>query len=309
MGGESIETARITPTGLAGDRRYAIFDVESGNIASAKSPRKWRKLLHCSARYLEEPDFSNGVKPIEITFPDQTRVTSVDPKIDEKLSRLFEREVRLTTDYDVQPKSELIWRVLPGQEATEWTEHRKVKVEGTNDVVLFELGGMVPKLAGNGNFQDLAPVHIMTTATLRRLAALSLLDSFDHRRYRPNILIDTDETGFVEQSWLNRMLKIGETRMIVSIPTPRCVMTTLSQDGLETDRKTLRAIIKFNTLELEQMPGRWACAGIYANPCGDYVLSKSDPVDMSSSRVSPEIANAMIGSLGQQPKFQHQAVP
>lgn len=308
MGGEAVETARVTPTGIAGDRRYAVYDVESGNVASAKSPRKWARLLHCAVRYLEEPDFSNGIKPIEISFPDQSTMVSTDPGIDAKLSEVFEREVRLVADYEIQPKSELIWRVVPGQEATEWTEHRKVKVEGSTDVVLFELGGLVPKVPGNGNFMDLAPVHILTTATLRRLSALSSLDSFDARRYRPNILVDTDRVGFVEQTWIDRMLSIGPARMLAALPTPRCVMTTLAQAGLQTDRKSLRAIIRYNTLELARMPGRWACAGIYANPSGYDVISRGDPISVSSTEVRPEIARAMKESCAAEPAYQRRSV-
>src|SRR4051794_6558906 len=52
--GESLDTANVGYAGLAGDRRYALQDVETGTIAAAKNPKKWAKLLTMHASYLEE---------------------------------------------------------------------------------------------------------------------------------------------------------------------------------------------------------------------------------------------------------------
>ncbi|MFE0513791.1 MOSC N-terminal beta barrel domain-containing protein [Streptomyces sp. NPDC058964] len=50
MPGERIRAAEVTERGLAGDRRPALVDRETGKVAGAKNPRLWRPLLTCAAR-------------------------------------------------------------------------------------------------------------------------------------------------------------------------------------------------------------------------------------------------------------------
>jgi len=45
MLGQRIEAAEVTARGLAGDRAYALLDVESGRVVSAKIPRHWRGMF------------------------------------------------------------------------------------------------------------------------------------------------------------------------------------------------------------------------------------------------------------------------
>ena len=45
MQGEQVDWSAVTERGLVGDRAYAILDRETGHIASAKHPRKWRCLF------------------------------------------------------------------------------------------------------------------------------------------------------------------------------------------------------------------------------------------------------------------------
>jgi uncharacterized protein YcbX len=45
MGGESLDAVEVTPTGLLGDRAYALIDRETGRVVSAKRPRRWAGIL------------------------------------------------------------------------------------------------------------------------------------------------------------------------------------------------------------------------------------------------------------------------
>ena len=45
MQGVEFDVATLTERGLIGDRAYAIFDKETGCVASAKHPRKWGRVL------------------------------------------------------------------------------------------------------------------------------------------------------------------------------------------------------------------------------------------------------------------------
>ncbi|HET9690205.1 MAG TPA: MOSC domain-containing protein [Acidimicrobiales bacterium] len=122
----------------------------------------------------------------------------------------------------------------------------------------------VAMAAAGAGFVDVAPLHVMTTATLRRLAELDPESTFDVRRYRPNFLLDVDGDGFVENDWVGRVVRIGAVALRVTIPTMRCVMTTLAQPGLGAERSTLRTIAAHNRVEIPGL-GTWACAGSYAD--------------------------------------------
>jgi uncharacterized protein YcbX len=96
-------------------------------------------------------------------------------------------------------------------------------------------------------FFDCGSVHIISTATLRELAARWPEGRFEIRRFRPNLLIDTDQEGFVENSWVGRTLSIGsEVRLLITGNTSRCVMTTLAQSGLPKDLSILRTAVQNN---------------------------------------------------------------
>src|ERR1700722_6206904 len=53
MMGERVETMVVTEHGILGDRAYALVDESTGNLGSAKNPRKWGVLLSCKARFAE----------------------------------------------------------------------------------------------------------------------------------------------------------------------------------------------------------------------------------------------------------------
>ncbi len=85
-----------------------------------------------------------------------------------------------------------------------------------------------------GSFFDLFPVSVLTTSTLDQLTKLEPGSSFDERRFRMNVIVETKEAGFVENNWIGRELAIGDAiRLNVALPDPRCVMTTLAQDEPE----------------------------------------------------------------------------
>ena len=60
---------------------------------------------------------------------------------------------------------------------------------------------------------------------------------------RPNLVVETDEAGYVEESWVGRRLTVGDQVVLaVRGPMPRCVMLTLPQRGLPPDGQLLRTV-------------------------------------------------------------------
>jgi uncharacterized protein len=261
MLGESLERCRIDERGLVGDRGYALVDVETGTVASAKVPRWWAGLLGFSARCAGEP--GPGAPPaVEITFPDGSVHHTGDADIDAALSAAVGRQVRLAATPPAGATFEEVWPDIDGLAPQGVIDATRVREEETGEAVSrFDLAAM----ASQPSFVDLAPVHLLSLATLDRLRELAPGATFDERRYRPNVVLDTGGSGFVENDWPGRAIEFGGGASVtVSIPTMRCVMTTLPQGELPRDVDTLRTIAKHNRVDLPDL-GTWACAGAYAN--------------------------------------------
>ncbi|MGD8191686.1 MOSC domain-containing protein [Brevibacillus ginsengisoli] len=89
---------------------------------------------------------------------------------------------------------------------------------------------------------DEGPVSIITTSALRMLSE-QLGEPVDPRRFRANILMDTEGTGYIEDNWVDRLIQVGPTVALrVVAPLQRCVMVNNTQEELQQDARVLRAI-------------------------------------------------------------------
>lgn len=88
---------------------------------------------------------------------------------------------------------------------------------------------------------DAKPLHLITTATLNDMAESTHLD-FDVRRFRPNILVGTNEFKRIEDSWVGRTIRIGTIHVSVVKTVKRCVMTTLPQPTLPAAKGIFEAV-------------------------------------------------------------------
>jgi uncharacterized protein len=225
MMGEQLGSTRVSEQGLIGDRSYALIDRATGKIASAKNPRKWPDMFKFSAALDAAPNGS-GIPPVRITTPDGIEIVSGTDEADRVLSKALDREVMLQSKVPETPSLEEYWPDM------ENLAHRE---EVTDEA-------MPPT-----TFFDCAAVHLLTSATLRRFGELYPEGSFELRRFRPNIFLDSPEEGFVEDSWIGRTLAIGpEVRLLITQSTGRCVMTTLAQGNLPKDLGILRSAAQHN---------------------------------------------------------------
>lgn len=260
MQGEQVDEAPIGTAGLVGDRAYAILDQETGKVASATHPKLWPGLIACRASFVESPRPGRDVPAIRIELADGTAVRSDATDVDAVLSRFFGRPVELAR---AAPKDLTMDQFHPDIENLDPEGHRNELTETKVGAALFnELG--TPSPLPEGSFLDLAPVSVITTSTLDRLRALQPDCTFDVRRFRMNVIVNTTEPGFVENDWLDRTLHFGDdVRLCVAMPDPRCVMTTVAQPGLPLDPAILKSLVKHNRLEVAGW-GLYPCAGVYA---------------------------------------------
>lgn len=260
MGGEQLEAAEVTETGLLGDRAYGLIDTETGKVVSGKSPRRWPEIMQCRATFIEQPGPGEEPPAVRITLPDSTTLTSADPDADEVLSGFLGHPVRVVRS---SPEGFTIDQYHPDLEGLDPEGHRDTTVEAKLGSALFaELG--FPSAVPLGSFLDLFPVSLITTSTLDGLTRLAPASRFDERRFRMNVTLATAGSGFAENEWVGRAIAIGDAvRLRVSIPDPRCVMTTLPQGDLTGDTDILRTLTRHNRLEVGGT-GLRPCAGVYA---------------------------------------------
>lgn len=226
--GEPLESADVTERGFGGDRVAALADGD--HIASAKHPAKWALLLQAHARVID-----GGVR---VMLPDGTSTSDADPDFEELLSCYVGRPVRYLTR---RPADAVVER-LPGYEVG-----ADAPIEGT-------MAAAAPE-----GFFDYAPLHLVTTATL------AVLGDADARRFRPNLVLAVPGSGFVENDWVGRRVRVGAAVVLdVIIATPRCVVPSLAHDDLPFSADAVRAAARYNRLDVGQRTPS-PCAGVYAS--------------------------------------------
>jgi uncharacterized protein len=265
MLGEDVDAGDVTFTGLAGDRQLAVVSRATGKIASAKFPRLWRDLLTLSAASADDLAMDGAVR---ITLPEGKIVWSSDAGADAALSDLLDQPVTLTAT------------PVPGA-ALDRAVPEAVLRDGVDAQVpaeLMEIGGGGPP----GTFVDFAPLHLLTTSTLDRIAELIPDGRADLERYRPNIVIRTAAAGFTENDWLERTLRVGEDLVLrVIARTPRCAVPTLAHGALPRDPDALRVLARHNRVEPLDSLDPEPCAGVYADVLRPGRIRTGDPVRLA----------------------------
>jgi uncharacterized protein len=264
MLGEDVDAGMVSRHGLAGDRRLAVVSRTTGKIASAKFPRLWRDLPTLSAC----ADDTAGEGAVRITLPGGKTVWSTDADADAVLSELLDEPVTLT---DTPPPGAVLDRAVPEAVLRDGV-YAQVPAE------LMEIGGGGPP----GTFVDFAPVHLLTTSTLDRIAELSPYRRAHLERYRPNIVIRTTGPGFTENDWLGRNLRVGDELVLgVIARTPRCAVPTLAHGGLPRDAEALRVLARHNRVQPLEGSDPEPCAGVYAEVIRPGRIGTGDPVRLA----------------------------
>ena len=240
MQGLAVQSLRIGPTGIEGDRRRAIVDLATGRVMSAK---RTADLLFAHA------------SDDTITLPDGTLLDVDAPDIDDILSNWLGREVTLrSAEHSRQASYEMTFD--PPDDSSEY----------------FEIP--IP----DGTFLDLAPVHLVATATLDACAGLRPDLDWSPRRFRPNLILRAEGEAFVEDTWSGRQIAIGTAVLHVSQPTVRCAMPLRPQPALGPDEPALgRQAELFRALS-DLNPAMPNHLGAYANVVTPGSVSVGDAV-------------------------------
>jgi len=207
-----------------------------------------------------------------VGFPGGTTLAMDDPELPGRLSAFFGRTVSVATSPPPGAGYEELWAGELKDGAPPYLGMETEVIDGEE----FIDGGAF--MRGNNNFFDFGALHVVATASTNQLATQAPGSRFDPRRFRPNIVIDAPDVGFKEAEWRGRTITIGDVRLTVGIPVPRCVMTTLAQGDLPADREVLRTISKFNAVDLLGTGTPYPCVGSYADVAVGGEVAVGDPV-------------------------------
>lgn len=206
--GERVDRVAFGPRGMEGDRRLGVVEVASGHVLSAK---RVHELLDAEAR--------TTPSGIEIRVPGGEWLPAPSAAAGAAVSGWLGLDAR------VEPP--------PADTALPFTMSFNIDDE-TQDV--FEWAGPA------GTFVDLADVHVLTTASIAAAAAEHPEGAWAVDRFRPTVLIEADDDGFVEDAWVGGRLRFGGVEVVADQPTIRCPMTTRPQNGLPRDLDVLKTI-------------------------------------------------------------------
>ncbi len=242
MRGESLDEAWVTERGIAGDRVWAVRELQHGGIMSA---RTFPFLLELRA-YWERDPVSGQDARIKIDLPGGGEIRPDDPEAPTVLSNILHRRVTLERVRVERPSEAELKAIMRGEA---YPPHR--------------------------DFFDEEVMHLVATGTLEFMRTLQPGSDFDPRRFRANVYIDTgrEADGFIEDRWLDGILQIGDHVQIIGMrPAIRCAMTTHPQAGLPHDVNILRTAWQFHQ----------AYVGVFAAVGAPGRIRLNDPVFLAS---------------------------
>lgn len=258
MLGEAIDRTRVDGSGFANDRRFALVDIATGKIASAKLPHKWGRLVELHA-CCEGP-------AVAVVFPDGAKIVVGDQILDERLSSFLGRDVKVI---DQRRDGMALDRADPEALA--------------DDIHAIETSATllpISQAAPLGGFFDFAPIHIIPSASLARVRDISQSGQSDVARFRPNIVIDCDDQpAFAENGWTGATLHVGEVAFGVITPTPRCAIPTLAHGELTADTRLISRLGALNRVDIFDM-GKLACLGVYTSVTSPGDITIGDEVSL-----------------------------
>ena len=236
MVGEAVDVVDLDADGVVGDRRWAVRDLETGRLASAKKPRPFGGLLHWSARTVEGGLCEAFGRPVALVGAEEGRSESYDAE----------------------------WERIPGALSSVQAEVPMGMLSSSNALV------------------DASAVHLVTAEAMDHLAEL-VGEVVALERFRPTALlrsVDGDGLpGFADLDWGEVGATLGGASLQMAGAMPRCVMTTLSQRGLEQAREGLQALSAH--ARRDTPIGNMPCIGTMAEVTGPGTVRLGDRFTMA----------------------------
>jgi uncharacterized protein YcbX len=117
---------------------------------------------------------------------------------------------------------------------------------------------------------DCRPVSLLSVQSVQRLGE-EMGKPVDQRLFRANIYLNLNATGFAEDDFVGRSMRIG-SKVVISIleRDPRCVMITLDPDTGESKPEFLRQVAQAHN----------GMAGVYGAVLAEGIVRNGDSVEL-----------------------------
>ncbi len=244
LGGAPVDEALVEPWGLAGDRRWGLVD-EAGDRVTA---REVHGLLALRANVLDDEtiritapsgdsilvDTPLGLGPVPVSLSRQVYAAPADEDVNQWLSELVGRRVRLVWQEDPTVRS------ISGARGGMPGDSLSLADDGplllTSEASLVQLNAWVAEDVDEPDVPDLDPDDLSDgPARVTGPGRLSML------RFRPNVVID-GEQPFAEDTWPT--VRIGDVDFRTTMVCDRCVMTTVDPVTLVGGKEPIRTLAR-----------------------------------------------------------------
>ncbi len=278
MGGHTLQNTYLSEHGIPGDRCWTLKDEERGGI---KGGKRFPALMGMAARLREEPAAELPSPHADITLQDGRVVHTDDADVNQQLSAAIGAPVSLwpllskdqLDHYRRQPMPQGI-----DQEAALREVFARLPEEPLPDLSAFP-AELMSYESPPGTYFDAFPLLIMSSNALNAMAAHRSDSEFDVRRFRPNIVVDTPQSGFVEDTWAGKTARLGQAVLKFEMACPRCVMTTHGFNDLPKDPGIMRALVQANEGNL----------GVYASVVQPGAIKVGDTLQLGVCAVETKV--------------------
>jgi uncharacterized protein len=241
----SIEPAvQVGPTGIAGDRRYAVIDPNNRLV----SGKRIGPLATIVPGVLQDPE------RLKLVFPDGLLVHG-DIELGRAVKAIFHGTERPVHEV-VGPFSEALSR---------WAGHPLRLVRLDDD------GGGIDRAPEGGGFS------IISRGSLAALAAAAGLDEpLDARRFRMSAVVDGVD-AYAEDGWIGRRVRLGSVVVELIGNVGRCAITTQDPD---TGRRSLDTLELIATTRGHLQTTEALPFGVYGTVITPGSICLGDPVTL-----------------------------
>jgi uncharacterized protein YcbX len=237
MVGVTTDTAALAPTGLVGDRLWALRDSVTGGIANT---RQTPGIMRLAATHADGGH-------VAISTPEGRTILSSDPGANDVLSEVLGRGVSLES---LRPADDLEFYRRQGEAPADFMGYLREIFARDEDEPLPDFAKFGPYVAEfespPGTFYDCFPLMVMSTSALRSMQEALPESIVDVRRFRPSLVIDTgDAEGHPEFAWAGLRFTLGSAVVEVVNDCPRCAAITKEiNDDIPQDRAILRHVVR-----------------------------------------------------------------
>ncbi len=140
--------------------------------------------------------------------------------------------------------------LLPTHVCTPDGKEYELRSDTLREELSSRYGSDVELMSLNHGIFDEACISVISLGTVNCIKRESGRD-VDLRRFRPNIVIETDGDGpFEEDRWVGRTLLFGDgtggAGLTVTMKDERCVMVNLDPDTAERDSEVMKTVVRMN---------------------------------------------------------------